>query len=97
MEALRGIPEDQRERLRGEWEAGDSAVLETATDVHGELLAGIRGAVEALAGRPMNLAVQVRPELLGGVRIKLGGHVWDASLADGLQEVRSAALPRTAP
>jgi F-type H+-transporting ATPase subunit b len=97
VEALRTIPVDQRQQLSGEWESADSAVLETATDVNGELLTGIRGAVESLAGRPMNLAVQVKPELLGGVRLKIGGHVWDASLADGLPEVRSAALPRTAP
>ena len=72
----------------------DSAVVEAAADVNGELLASIDGAVESLAGRPVNLSVRVQPDLLGGVRLRFGGHVWDASLADGLQEVKSAALRR---
>jgi hypothetical protein len=32
-------------------------------------------------GKPVSLAVKNCPRLLDGVRLRLGGHVWDGSLA----------------
>ncbi len=87
VEALQHIAEDERQRLRGELEADEIAVVETAADLNGEIFQNLDGALKSLAGRRVNLSVQTRPELLGGLRLRLGGHVWDASLTGGLGEV----------
>jgi F-type H+-transporting ATPase subunit b len=97
VEELRRIPEDERERLRGEWEDDDTAVLETAVELNGELLRAIQGALDSLAGRAVGLSVQSRPALLGGVRLQVGGHVWDASLADRLGDLGATTPGRTGP
>ena len=78
---LRGSPEADRDRLRGEWLDGDGALLEVAAPADDETAGVIRDALRELAGQPVPVAVAVRPELVGGLRLRLGGHVWDASLA----------------
>jgi F-type H+-transporting ATPase subunit b len=94
VEQLGGIPEDERQRLRGEWEADDSAVLETAAELNGDLLQAINTALESLVGRRVDIQVQARPALVGGLRLRIGGQVWDASLAGGLEEARTTAAGR---
>jgi len=94
LDELQRIPEDERRRLRGELQAGDTAVVETAADLNGEILERLDGALESLAGRTVSLSVQTRPELKGGLRLRLGGHVWDASLTGGLGEVASSSSGR---
>jgi len=91
VEELRRIPDDERGRLRGEWDEGEAAVVETAAELNGELLHDLGGAIESLAGRPLSVSVQVRQELVGGVRLRIGGHVWDASMAGRLEELESAS------
>jgi F-type H+-transporting ATPase subunit b len=91
VEELERIPEDDRRRLRGEWEADDSAVVETAAELNGETLQSLNGALESLAGRPVRLSVQSQPTLVGGLRLRVGGHVWDASLAGGLEAIRATS------
>jgi F-type H+-transporting ATPase subunit b len=97
VEELRRIPDDERQELRGEWDDGEAAVVETAAELNGEILSDLGGAIESLAGRPLGVSVQVRPDLLGGVRLRIGGHVWDASMAGRLEEldVASAGIAST--
>jgi F-type H+-transporting ATPase subunit b len=92
VEALHEVPQRNRELLRAQWQPGDGAVLETARDLDAPTLAQVTGAVGTVLGRPVAPAVQVRPELLGGVRLRLGGQVWDASLAGQLGDAPVAAL-----
>jgi F-type H+-transporting ATPase subunit b len=91
VEALRAVPERDREQLQAHWQPGDGAVLETAQDLDGPTLGQVVGAVGTVLGRPVTPAVQVRPELLGGVRLRLGGQVWDASLAGQLGDAPAVA------
>ncbi len=88
VDELRRISDDERTRLRAEWADGESAVLESAAALNGDVLHDLGGAVEMVAGRPLAVSVQVRPELLGGVRLRIGGHVWDASMAGCLEDIR---------
>lgn len=90
VEVLDRIPENERRRLREEIVAGDTAVIESAADLSGETAQRIGAALKSLAGRPVELSVQARPELMGGVRLRLAGHVWDASLAGVLGEAAPA-------
>jgi F-type H+-transporting ATPase subunit b len=94
VDELGRIPEDERRQLRGEWDDGEAAVVETAAELNGDFLRDLSQAVESLAGRPLGVSVRVRPDLLGGVRLRIGGHVWDASLAGPLEELESGATGR---
>jgi F-type H+-transporting ATPase subunit b len=91
VDELRRIPDEERRQLRGEWDDGEAAIVETAREINGEALRDLCGAIELLAGRPLGVSVQVRPDLLGGVRLRIGGHVWDASMAGRLEELETAS------
>jgi F-type H+-transporting ATPase subunit b len=91
VEELGRTPDDERRQLRGEWDDGEAAVVETAAELDGDSLRDLDGAIESLAGRRLDMSVQVRPHLLGGVRLRIGGHVWDASIAGPLEELESSA------
>jgi F-type H+-transporting ATPase subunit b len=97
VEELRRVPDDERRRLREEWDDGEAAVLETADEFNGDVLRDLGGAIEALAGRPLEVSMQVRRDLLGGVRLRIGGHVWDASMAGRLEELEANRPRGTAP
>jgi F-type H+-transporting ATPase subunit b len=86
VETLRHTPEGECEHLRDQWQPGDGAVLETSQALDDATLGQITDGAEAVLGRPVVPAVQVRPELVCGVRLRLGGQVWDASLAGQLDE-----------
>jgi F-type H+-transporting ATPase subunit b len=93
---LNGIPDNERRRLREDWAHDEPAVIETAADLNGEILETISGALESLAGRPMDFTVQTHPALLCGIRLRIGGNVWDASLATGLEAAPKASPGRAA-
>jgi F-type H+-transporting ATPase subunit b len=89
-EGLARIPDDERRRLRGEWDDAEAAIVETAAELNGDSLRDLGVAIESLAGRPLGMTVRVRPDLLGGVRLRIGGHVWDASISGPLEELESS-------
>ena len=86
-ETLEGVPEAERRRLQEQGQMNDGALLETAFVLDDDTQQRISAAVTELAGRPVLPAVQTNPALLGGARLRLGGHVWDASLAGQLEAV----------
>jgi F-type H+-transporting ATPase subunit b len=88
---LRRIPDHERSRLRDEWDDGDAAAIETAVELDGSVLHDLGGAIESLAGRPLPISVEVQPALVSGVRLRIGGHVWDASMAGRLEEFDAAS------
>jgi F-type H+-transporting ATPase subunit b len=98
-ETLDGLPADERERIRVHWQSEDGTVLETARELDAALVARLSEAVSALVGQPVALAVRDRPALLGGVRLRVGGHVWDASVAGQLEAVNpgGAEVPEPCP
>ncbi len=84
IETLQRIPDPEREHLRDEWRTEGGALLETAEPFNGPLLEQLKAAVAELAAGSVDLTVQPQPSLLSGVRLRLGGHVWDSSLASPL-------------
>ena len=88
-ETLEEVPAEQREQLGREWTLTDGAVLETAGELENDSVQPIQTAVEKLLGQEVRLTVRTLPELVGGVRLRLGGHVWDASLVGQMEEVRT--------
>jgi F-type H+-transporting ATPase subunit b len=86
VEELQRVPADRREALRGQWRPEDGAVLESAGELDEAAARSITEAVAALLAQPVTLVGQTIPTLLGGVRLRLGGQVWDASLAGQVAE-----------
>jgi F-type H+-transporting ATPase subunit b len=91
-EALAHLPEAECTQLRDHWQPDDGAVLETAAELDGRIFQQVTEALAAVLGQKVNLVVQNRPALLGGIRVRVGGHVWDASLAGQLEGTRSGGV-----
>jgi F-type H+-transporting ATPase subunit b len=87
-ESLEAMPEAERDRLRREWQPQDGVVLETAAELDAATRERLTAAVGGLLGSKVVPEVVVRPELLGGVRLRVGGRVWDMALGSRLAEAR---------
>ena len=88
-ETLTQLSEDERLRMRRDWAIEDGAVLETAAPLDAASTRQIGDAVATLLGRKVDLTVEAKPALLAGARLRIGGHVWDASLAAQLEAIPS--------
>jgi F-type H+-transporting ATPase subunit b len=86
--ALEAVPDEERARLGREWQPEDGVTLETAVELDPSTQERLGTAAATLLGQPVTPMVVVRPELLGGVRLRLGGRVWDATLGSRLAEAR---------
>jgi F0F1-type ATP synthase delta subunit len=84
LEALDSVPENQREQMRRDWRTEDTAWLETAAQPGGETSRRFTEAVARLAGRELALNARNNPALIGGARLRIGGRLWDASVAGQL-------------
>jgi F-type H+-transporting ATPase subunit b len=92
VETLGQLPAADREELRRTWQPRDMAVLETAADLNGSpLVDQILTAVRDILGQPVALHVERREALVGGSRLRLGGRVWDASIAGQLESLSPGA------
>jgi F-type H+-transporting ATPase subunit delta len=67
-----------------------TAVVESATPLSAEELAGIAAALERESGLQVRTINAVVPEVLGGVRIRLGDQLIDSSLAGQLGALRQS-------
>lgn len=88
IETLDSLPADERERLRRDWRTEEQTCLEAAAKPDGETLKRLAETVGRVAGRELALNVQLNSALIGGVRLRIGGHIWDASIAGQLEEAR---------
>jgi F-type H+-transporting ATPase subunit b len=85
LEVLTQLPAEERQTLRDQWHPEDRAVLETADKLNDTTVQQVTEAAGELLGQRITLATATVPALLGGVRLRLGGHIWDASLAGQLE------------
>lgn len=95
-ETIEKLPAAEREQIRSNWSPQDMAVLETARPLDSGAIEKLSAAVAAALGETVPLSVQERSELVGGARLRLGGRVWDASLAaqlDGVERTSPASAP----
>ena len=88
IETLDSMPADEREQLRRDWRTEEQTCLEAAAKPDGETLERLAETVAGVAGRELALNVRLNPALIGGVRLQIGGHIWDASIAGQLEEAR---------
>ncbi|MBO0797525.1 MAG: F0F1 ATP synthase subunit B [Blastocatellia bacterium] len=92
IETLDSLPADEREQMRKGWQTDEQIWVEAADMPDGETLKRLGDAIAGMAGRELKLNVQINPALIGGVRLRIGGHVWDASIAGQLEEAHRQPL-----
>ena len=65
------------------------ALVESATDLDATLRQQLQQSLNAKYGRELSLQFSVKPELLGGIRVRVGSDVWDGSVKARLETLRS--------
>lgn len=66
------------------------ALVESATALGSAEQAQLQAGLAAKYGRPLALQFAVLPELLGGIRVKVGSDVWDGSVKARLEALQTA-------
>ncbi len=79
IEAFRAIVAKDRGEI--------SCEVISAAELQDNQIAALRESVSAQAGKDVNLSVRVEPELLGGVVVRIGSRMIDASLRTKLQNL----------
>ena len=89
IETIRAVTGDELERVRRDTGTG-AAVVESAAMLDDAIRADLTAAVHELLGHPCQVTFEQRSALIGGARLRAGGHVWDATVAAQLDAARSA-------
>jgi F-type H+-transporting ATPase subunit delta len=87
LEEVKGI-EEEYNRLVDEAAGRVSATATTAVELSSEDYEGLTAGLSRQLGREVRLTAAVDPAVLGGLVLRLGDHVIDASLATRLQQLR---------
>lgn len=66
------------------------AQVESATELDSSTKSSLQASLNQKYGRPLSLSFSVVPELLGGIRVKVGSDVWDGSVKARLQALQNA-------
>jgi F-type H+-transporting ATPase subunit delta len=64
-----------------------AARIESAVPLTPEQQSGVSSNLEKIYGRGLNLAFEVNPKLVGGLRVRVGSDVYDGSVAARLQQL----------
>lgn len=89
-ETLRATPDAERDRIRAQWPASATAVLEEASALDDDTRREVSSALSELAGRQVAISYRTKPDLLAGVRLEAAGRVWDASFAAQMEDARAS-------
>lgn len=68
------------------------AIVESAADLGQEEREKILATLRAKHGEDVTAEFRTTPELLGGIRVKLGSTVWDGSVKSRLESLREKVL-----
>lgn len=66
------------------------AVVESATFLTGDLQSNLKASLSQKYGRELSLEFHIKPELLGGIRVKVGSDVWDGSVKARLEALKTS-------
>jgi F-type H+-transporting ATPase subunit delta len=78
------------EQLREQYENIVEASVNSAFPLSDQQLASLVASLERHTGRKVQANVSVAPELIGGVTVKIGDDVWDASVRGQLYHMATA-------
>lgn len=84
-----GLLHSFRTLVRNEVE-GQRAVVESATFLTDDIQAGLKSSLSQKYGRELALEFHIKPELLGGIRVKVGSDVWDGSVKARLEALKAS-------
>lgn len=84
-----GILESFRAQLAAELEKS-VALVESANELDSGNRYQLEKGLSKKYGREIALSTRVRPELLGGIRVKIGSDVWDGSVKARLDALKAA-------
>jgi F-type H+-transporting ATPase subunit delta len=68
------------------------AIVESATNLERDTRDQLRKALKAKYGNDITTEFEVTPELIGGLRIRIGSDVWDNSVQDRIARLESELL-----
>ena len=63
------------------------ATIHSATELAKGQLDAIRKSLEQQTGKKVELKVDIKPELIGGIQVEIGGKLFDGSLTTQLQRI----------
>ena len=66
------------------------AVVQSAFELSDAQLSDLSGVLEKRFSRRLNLSVNVKPELIGGIRVVVGDEVLDTSIKARLEQMKTA-------
>lgn len=66
------------------------AVVESATPLADDIQKELKTSLSQKYGRELSLEFHIKPELLGGVRVKVGSDVWDGSVKARLEALKAS-------
>jgi F-type H+-transporting ATPase subunit delta len=66
------------------------AVIESATELQTSTRATVQNELRAKCGSDLTFDFVINPDLLGGMRVKVGSDVWDGSIKARLQLLKDA-------
>ena len=72
------------------------ATLTTAEEFEDSTRAKISDRLSSVLGKQVSLSAVVDPEIIGGMVVRVGDTVYDASVANQLNQVRAKAIKRAA-
>lgn len=79
-------------RMQDEMAGRVQATLTTAEEVEDSVRVKISDRLSNLLGKQVSLSAAVDPEIIGGMVIRVGDTVYDASVANQLNQVRAKAI-----
>lgn len=65
-----------------------SAVVTSAVPLNDVFMNEIKSNLEAKTGKTVNLIAEVNPELIGGIVVRIGDRLFDASIANQLKKIK---------
>jgi F-type H+-transporting ATPase subunit delta len=83
-----GILDSFANQVRGELEK-QRAQVESATSLDATQQDQLQRSLNAKYGRSLALEFSLKPELLGGIRVRVGSDVWDGSVKARLENLRA--------
>ena len=86
-QVAQGLLDEQRKMVRVE--------VATASPLSDELKSRLTESVRQMFGRTPVLETQVRPELIGGIMMRVGDTVYDGSIATRLEQFRQQMIDRS--
>lgn len=66
------------------------AIVESATLLTAATQVELQNSLSKKYGRPLKLEFHINPELLGGIRVKVGSDVWDGSVKARLESLSNS-------